>query len=258
MKKKNIVVVGYPKSGTTWASRLIAELIGSPLIGDWGYEQINKAYVDSINRDSEYNCYKSHHNYLGVYEASTLKIHKIIYIIRDPRDVAISGSYYFDFSFPGLSFLKKAQLHGLDNFFRRLANRILPIRQKRKQMIQAILNGNEHVNPWLRSSWKIHYTGFMRKNILFITYENLLLNTAKECRKILLYLDIDVSSDHLKSSIEKQSFSLRKQQVLQQGDPYLIKLVRQGSMGYWKEEFTIKEKLKFKNELAGSGDFYTF
>jgi len=258
MAKKNIVIVGYPKSGTTWASRLIAELIGCPLIGDWGYEEANSAYADSKDRDSEYHCYKSHHNYLEIYEASTLKIHKIIYIIRDPRDVAISGSHYFNFSFPGLSFLKKQQLLKLDSIFRRLGNKILPIKQKRRQMIQAILHGNEHVNPWLKTSWKSHYSGFMQKKILFVTYENLLLDTAEECNKIMFHLDIEITNDHLKSSIKKQNFTVRKQQVLKQGDPYLKKLVRKGSMGYWKKEFSNKEILQFKNELATSNDFYTF
>ena len=32
---KNIIVVGYPKSGCTWATRLVAELVGCPVGGFW-------------------------------------------------------------------------------------------------------------------------------------------------------------------------------------------------------------------------------
>jgi hypothetical protein len=32
---KNIIVIGYPKSGCTWATRLVAELVGCPVAGFW-------------------------------------------------------------------------------------------------------------------------------------------------------------------------------------------------------------------------------
>ena len=39
MSKKNIIIVGYPKSGTSWLSRLVAELIQCEFLGDWGYDK---------------------------------------------------------------------------------------------------------------------------------------------------------------------------------------------------------------------------
>ncbi len=95
--KKNIIIVGYPKSGTTWLSRLVAELVSCPLQGDWGFEDLNAPYKEGQNRTSEFQVFKSHHTFQEIKSASNLDIHKIIYIIRDPRDVVISGVHYFNF-----------------------------------------------------------------------------------------------------------------------------------------------------------------
>jgi hypothetical protein len=38
----DVVVAGYPKSGTTWVVQLVAELIGGPVVGFWdsGHDEI--------------------------------------------------------------------------------------------------------------------------------------------------------------------------------------------------------------------------
>ena len=36
---KNIIVAGYPKSGCTWATRLLAELVGCPVAGFWNSDK---------------------------------------------------------------------------------------------------------------------------------------------------------------------------------------------------------------------------
>ncbi|MDY8138860.1 sulfotransferase domain-containing protein [Aquimarina sp. 2201CG5-10] len=258
MSKKNIIIVGYPKSGTTWISRLVAELVQCPLRGDWGYEDFESLYTEGNHRDSSFQCFKSHHEYQEINTVSNLTIHKVIYIIRDPRDIVISGMHYFRFTTRYISVLKRIRLHTLEQFLREKFNQNLSLKKKKKRMIQAVLYKGKNVNRWLKPSWKKHYQGYLNKNILFITYENLLNSPKTECDKIMKYLDIVTTSDHIKQSIEKQSFRKRKKEVLRQDDSSLKKLIRKGSSGYWKEEFTEKEIFLFREVLKTSDEFYKF
>ena len=93
---KKIIVTGYPKSGNTWVCRLTAELVGCPVKGFWNSRH-REAAVEGKNRKSEYGAYKSHHQLEELMKKGASD-HKIIYVIRDPRDIILSGVNYFDFS----------------------------------------------------------------------------------------------------------------------------------------------------------------
>ena len=250
MLKKNIVIVGFPKSGTTWASRLVAELIQCPIQGDWGYEHIDALYKEGVDRKSQFQCFKSHHTFQEIDEASTLPIHKIIYIVRDPRDIVISGVHYFSFSTPFAVILKKIHLHKIEQLSRKIYDILLTRKGKKKKMIHAVLHGDKNINYWFKTSWQEHHRGYANRDILFIKYEDLLDFTENECIKIMKYLDIETTTEHLKKSIQKQSFQKRKQEVAEQSNASLKKLIRKGSYGYWKEEFTKKELDLFSKTIS--------
>lgn len=221
--KKNIIIVGYPKSGTTWLSKLVAELINCPLKGNWGFSNINDGFTEGDHRISNYNCYKSHHSFNQISKVEEKEIHKIIYIIRDPRDVVISGLHFFNFS---------------SKF-----NKIIPNQYKKKKMINAILNGDKKINDWLSLSWEKHVSSYFDKNILFLKYEDLLDSPLTECKKIFNYIDnIEISKKEVLQSIKKQSFNTIKAKKE-------VHNLRIGSKQYWKKEFTKNEKILFINSL---------
>ncbi|WP_299313726.1 sulfotransferase domain-containing protein [uncultured Aquimarina sp.] len=256
MSKKNIVIVGFPKSGTTWASRLIAELIECPLNGDWGYENITSLYEEGEERISQYQCYKSHHTYDEIKKVSPLKIHKIIYVIRDPRDIVISGIHYFNFTISYFPFIKLLRIKMINHFLKKVLNKLIPKKTKKKLMNEAVLHGGKDVNYWLKTPWKEHYKKYFGKEILFVKYEDLLESPEIECNQILDYLQIESTSEHIKESINKQSFQKRKQEVSNRNNSSLKKLIRNGSQGYWKKEFTDREIALFKKELKDCNPFY--
>ena len=79
---KEIIVIGYPKSGCTWATRLVAELVGCPVAGFWLSDKEEIA-TEGQERISDYRCFKSHHQLseLGISPNHSEK--RLIYILRD-------------------------------------------------------------------------------------------------------------------------------------------------------------------------------
>ena len=58
--KTRIIVCGYPKSGNTWLTRLVAEIIMSPVVGFWMYPLHNEVAIEGLDRKSDYMCFKAH------------------------------------------------------------------------------------------------------------------------------------------------------------------------------------------------------
>lgn len=56
---RTVIVSGYPKSGNTWTTRLVAEAIGCPVKGFWGSDH-NEIAIEGAERDSEFLVYMSH------------------------------------------------------------------------------------------------------------------------------------------------------------------------------------------------------
>ena len=83
--KEPIYVVGFPKSGNTWLARLISETLDSNLAPN---NSIDAADF-SENRKGKYIIFKQHTDE----NISDISKSSVIYIIRDVRDVLVSGFF---------------------------------------------------------------------------------------------------------------------------------------------------------------------
>lgn len=235
-----IYVIGYPKSGNTWLLRMLCEICDA---------NINQ--TDEINRatykESRKNIiHKSHFEDIS-------KLHsngKFIYIVRDIRDVLVSGFFYThhfinensvinknNIDIGSLLFrcyfkyqIKQLNLRWQYNKVTTFKHWILSLLVKLKDLItrrqplpkKINLNWSEHISYWAN-----------RPNIHLVRYEDLLSNTTLEMEKILNFLHLSYSPEDLNNIVHEQSFQIKKQQFKNKGDIRNTQFMRQGRSGDW-------------------------
>jgi len=142
------------------------------------------------------------------------KFDKIIYIIRDPRDVAIS---YSKFAFTEHK-LKNGAPHYEQSPETYLGNRI---EEMTRQWVQ-------HVGGYLKYRNEL--------NIYPVFYERLLHSFDSELEGLLTYLKIELSSEEIAKIKHNVAFKTMKQQS--------PKHLRQGSSGQWQDKLSDRQQQK--------------
>ena len=242
--KKNIIVCGYPKSGTTWLSRLIAELVDCPFMGSFGYS--DGVALEGATRTSDYDCYKSHHTSDALLSRRIGEWFRIIYIVRDPRDVAISAAHYFQTDVFPMNRGSSRLIAALNA----RASRLVPYAFRRRRSIRAVLYGDDSVNVWLAASWRDHCLPFLHSGALTVKYEDLLNEPENQCTRILSHLGVPRSREDVSKAIANQSFQEKKRHFKAQGLAFEYAFLRRGGHGYWRDELGRKQKRLFAAELG--------
>ena len=149
-----------------------------------------------------------------------------VYIVRDPRDVAVSFSHHL-----GISLTEVVDL---------MINEEHLISEK-----DFVLEKKE-AGSTLVSSWSNHYNSWKNYNlrkILIIKYEDLIKKTFEKFYEIVLYLNklekIEIDVKRIKRSIELTKFrnlqDLEKKYGFEE-TTFSKTFFREGKMGSWKQE----------------------
>ena len=214
----DVFLVSYPKSGNTWLRFLIANILKQ-------HEEINfhtvhncvpevseqEEIIDNLQRP---RVMKSHAPYIREYP-------KVIYLIRDGRDVYVS--YYF---------------HRLKQLPADYTFREFLMRQDHYPCTWG-----EHVSSWLikRSSY----------DFLIVKYEDLIADCVKQLRRITNFLSLEASEYQLKLAMKKSSFDNMRRLEFEKGRLYKDHgpkiFMRKGKTGDWKNFFGKNEKTIFKS-----------
>lgn len=215
-------VVGFPRSGTSWLSDLIADYYNLPRPKDY-YLPI--AFASVLHTHSKPN----------------KRMKNIFYIYRDGRDAYTS--YYF--------YEKRYVRENPESFysqqFKKLwGNRMMdPVYEKEnflKYMDWAFKNKviwSDHIRMWLKAS-------ITNKEIVMISYEQLLANTYWNLHHSIMQLDNSVNKDVLRDIIDKNSFAKQMARPKEQHKTPL----RKGQKNSWTEVFSPHSVERF-NEACG-------
>lgn len=247
---KNIIVVGYPKSGCTWVTRLVAELVGCPVAGFWRSDK-NEIAIEGEDRVSDFRCYKSHHQLADLGVRPNDPETAIVYVLRDPRDIALSAANYFQFDrFPRFAALFRSLPRG-EKFYRHTFAPLFANEDYRlERMTEALLQGSPSVHNWVRVSWRDHWQPYQQANVPIVRYEDLLATPEDQSFQILQHLGIERTPEQIATAVQNQSFANKKEALLRMGETGRAKFLRVGKSGQWREKLPTHLQARFAKELG--------
>ncbi len=214
-------LVGYPKSGNTWLDFMVACLLAQD-VEDVDFFTIENYVADiyfnnarKLRALSHPRCLKSHEPYDDRYE-------KVVYIVRDPRDVAVS--YYYHHLKLGMW----SEQEGLGLFVRKF--------------VDGNLDGF--------GSWGDHVRGWLEKrdgdpDFLLVRYEELKRDTVRALQIIARHVGVDAIPDRLVSAVSwasVENMQKLESRAVERGHPSFRKVrrdihfVRKGIPGGWENQ----------------------
>lgn len=213
-------LVSYPKSGSTWLRFLIATLLCPDV--PMTFLELEKCAPD-IYLNTNYELLKlSRPRVLKSHECFDPRYKKVVYIVRDPRDAAVSSYYYH---------LKRREIpdaYPIDSFVSRWLT-------ETQWDSPRFGTWREHVLSWTVT--RGNDPGF-----LLIRYEDMKENLATELGKVALFLGIDAAPAAVAraselSSAERMRALEREQHELwrmTKGFRPDVLFIRNATAGGWK------------------------
>ena len=265
-----IWLASYPKSGNTWVRLFLKSYLSDdkkkfsinekrddefkierfPNIKVFKDMQINydnffeisKNWItiqDRINLNNKLNILKTHNAMCTVNKNKfTNKENTLgaIYIVRDPRDVAVSFSYHMGKTLTEIvnNMINKEYLISESDF-----------------TTEKKVSGST-----LLSSWSNHYNSWKNYKSIIIKYEDLVRNTADKFYEIVLYLNelygTKVDEKKILKSIELTNFKNLQNLEKEHGFEEITiskTFFREGKIGSWKQKLDEKLSKKIENEF---------
>lgn len=231
----DVFLVSYPKSGNTWTRFLIANLVYPEKNPD--FSNINRLLPDleemskrDLGRAPRPRILKSHQYFDPRYP-------KVIYIVRDPRDVVLS-EYYFD--------IKRRAI--ADDY---------PLPQFVLRFVRGELN--HPYGTWGENAATWFYTRRGDPRFLLVKYEALQSEAMEEMGRIASFLGISTAPERLAYAIEqssadrmrelekKQSHLWSSTRETRQDKPF----IRSAKAGGWKAELSDASVAEIESAWGG-------
>ncbi len=216
-------LVSYPKSGSTWARFLLAALTHPNDTVDFTnidrlLPSISSRSKRDLRRHPRPRLIKSHEYFDARYR-------KVVYVVRDPRDVVLS-QYRF--------FLKRGAIgdgYTLDGW----VNRFLA------GELNTYGSWGENVGSWLAA--RQGTPGF-----LLLRYEDMLRDTEAALARVAGFLGLVVSAEQLARCVAQGSADRMRELEKKQGDEWVttkgkrkdIPFVGSAKAGGWKSDLSAK------------------
>jgi hypothetical protein len=225
-------VVSYPRSGNTWTRFLIANLVYPEK--NVGFTNIEKLIPDTSSQSNRALKSTPRPRIIKSHEYFDHRYRKVIYIVRDPRDVALS---YYDF---------QRKYMQIDDAY--------PLEQYVEDFVQGRLisidwgTWAENVSSWI-------YTRGKSKNFLLLRYEDMMKDTTRELTRIAQFFGIEAAPTRLQEVIDRSSADRMRELEKLEADRWIatknrrkdIPFVRVAKAGGWRTSLPVKSVEQIEN-----------
>ena len=211
-------IASYPRSGNTWTRFLIANLMHpeQPVT----FTNIETLIPDATALSSRALKRVARPRLIKTHEYFEPRYRKVIYLVRDPRDVVVS-LYNF-----------RRKYRSVDDSYpieRYVAERFLPG--------DLDVSWGEHVGSWLGT--RMNHPGF-----LLVRYEDLLQDPSRELCRLASFLGIAAGAEALTQAIERSSANRLRQLerveheawVTTRGKRADVPFIAEAVAGIWKQK----------------------
>jgi hypothetical protein len=213
----DIFLVSFPKSGNTWTRFLLANLLFPDEPANW--KNIDRLIPDPTGTAKKVFDRIPRPRIIKSHECFDPRFQKVIYIVRDPRDVVLSQFHYH-------RKLRKIELDSpVEKFVTRFLNG------------QTCPHGSwgQNIATWL-------YTSEGSPKFLLLRYEDLVADAASELEKVVRFLNLPAGPEGIRQAVERSSADrmrkMEKEQVhgLFKGSRNDMSFVRAAGSGGWHSE----------------------
>ena len=242
LRRADIVVVSFGKSGRTWLRVMISHLFrvmyGLPDNAVLSFDNFH-----NLNRKVP-KIFFTHDNYIkdftGDFESKQPFYDKrVVLLARDPRDVAVSQFFQWKFR------IKPSKV-AINNY---------PPRGSEIGVFDFVTGDNggsikavcDYLNLWAREAGKV-------ENFYLLRYEDLRAEPKSELRRLLDFMQVDADDEHVDAAVEYSSYeNMKKMESRQQfrlaggrmmprdkDNPDSYK-VRRAKVGGYRDYFTDEE-----------------
>lgn len=223
MNRIPIYVSSYPKSGSTWLTRLLGDVLNSPTGGSMPEQDNVEVATEGQDRPGDYIVRKGHFvlidNNTGPVVPAPHRLawrqltnEKIVFLVRDPRDICVSGAWHWN---------KSTDQKAIESFMDRMF----------KGDVARCGRWDEYCDKHY-SVWEID------DKRTIVKYENLLNDAQLYLHRCLLSIGIFYNSKRMVEAIERNSFQSRLKLIEDTEQSRRKNNMRKGIAGDWKNHFT--------------------
>lgn len=255
--RQTIWLASFPKSGNTWLRLLLANLLcaeeqpvdindlplpAAPLVNRAAMDKMT--LIDSslllrheidllrpawtremLAQQSGHRYIKTHDNYRLNHENQPVfgrdPSMRALYVVRDPRDVAVSLSHHYGCTLDqGIMYMNRSSIHTT-----------LQIKRYVSRFDDVLCSWTEHVTSWLEQ---------MDMPLHVLRYEDLLARPVDTFTAALAFLDLQMTHDEVERAVRFSAFDQLQKQERNTGFRERLKgstapFFRSGRAGAWSD-----------------------